>query len=323
MPRRLGDRLATVRRDLAWSLRGVERAALAAGADLLHVPVPIGPAWGRLPLVVTVHDLFVLTQPTRFRRWHRTYSAATIPALVRRARAVIAVSEDTKRAVLEQFAVPADRVHVVPNGVPDLFRPVAPDDPALTAVRGRLGLPPRYIVSVGQIEPRKNLERLVAAARLARQATGARDLVVVHAGPLGWGDAADRVPRAADASGGAFRLLGALDGATLATVVGGAQALAYPSLGEGFGLPVAEAMAAGVAVLTSHAGALREVAGADAEIVEPTSTDAIAHALVRLWTDDGHRVALAARGLTRAQRWRWPAVADATRAVYAWARRHD
>lgn len=321
-PRRLRDRVATVRRDVGWSLRGVERAAIAAGADLLHVPVPIGPAWGSLPVVVTVHDVFVLTHPTRFRRWHRTYSAATIPPLVRRARAVIAVSEATRHAVVERFGVDAARVHVVPNGVPEAFRPVAPDDPALSDVRRRLGLPARYLVSVGQIEPRKNLERLVAATRMARGVAGAEELVVLHAGPTGWGTSAEAVPRAAAASGGAFRLLGALDPETLALVVGGATALAYPSLGEGFGMPVAEAMTAGVPVLTSHAGALRDIAGDDAEIVDPSSVDAIAAGLVTLWTDGARRDALATRGIARARRWRWSAVADATRDVYAWARAH-
>ncbi|MFN9575333.1 MAG: glycosyltransferase family 4 protein [Gemmatimonadota bacterium] len=322
MPRQWRDRLATVRRDIGWSLAGVERAARRAGVTLLHVPVPIGPSWGGLPLVVTVHDLFVLTHPRRFRRWHRTYSAATIPPLLRRARAVITVSPHTRDAVLERFGLDAARVHVVPNGVPDVFRPRPAEDPVVVAARQACGLPPRYVMSVGQLEPRKNLERLVAAARLARTALGARDLVVVHAGPPGWGDSAHAVPRAAAASGGAFRLLGALEESTLAALVAGATALAYPSLGEGFGLPVAEAMASGTAVLTTHAGALRDVAGDDAEIVNPTSVEAIADGLVRLWGDDAHRRRLAARGLARADRWRWPAVADATRAVYDWAWRH-
>ena len=291
--------------------------ARRAGADLLHVPVPIGPAWGTLPLVVTVHDLLVLTEPRRFRRWHRLYSAATIPSLVRRARQVIAVSAHTRAVVLDRFRLAPARVHVVPNGVRDDFRPVSHDDPRLAAVRARLGLPVRYIASIGQVEPRKNVERLAAAARHVATRPGCRELVVVHAGPLGWGVSVDAVPAAAAASGGAFRLIGPLAADELALFVGGAEALAYPSLGEGFGLPVAEAMASGVAVLTSHAGALAETAGPDAEIVEPTSVESIEAGLERLWTDDARRTVLAAQGLARAVRWRWPAVAAATRRVYA------
>ncbi|MCU0623852.1 MAG: glycosyltransferase family 4 protein [Gemmatimonadaceae bacterium] len=318
-PRRMRDRLATLQRDLRWSLRDVERAARAAGAEVLHVPVPIGPSWGTLPLVVTVHDLFVLSEPRRFRRWHRHYSAATIPPLVRRARRVIAVSSHTREALLDRFGLEPSRVQVVPNGVRDDFAPLTADDPRRAALRARFGLPARYVASLGQVEPRKNLERLAAAARHVAQRPGCRDLVVVHAGPMGWGASVEAVPAAAAASAGAFRLVGTLSPEDLAVFVAGAEMLAYPSLGEGFGLPVAEAMACGIAVLTSHAGALAETAGRDAEIVEPTSVEAIAASLERLWTDAAHRAHVAACGLARAARWRWPAVAEATRQVYALA----
>lgn len=316
MPRTWSDRAATLHRDLWWAQHAVVAAARAAGAELLHLPVPIGPVATRLPLVVTVHDLFALTNPGRFRRWHRAYTAATLPRLVARARAVIAVSTATREALLAHTTVVPERIHVIPNGVAPVFAPRQADDPELAALRTALALPPRYLLAVGQIEPRKNLERLVAAARRAASRPEARDLVLLHAGPAGWGESAARVPALAAESGGVVRLVGPLEAPALAALVAGAVAVTYPSLDEGFGLPVAEAMASGTPVLCSSAGGLAETAGDAAHIVDPHDDAAMADGLVRLWTDAALRADLTARGLARAARWRWPAVAEATRAVY-------
>src|SRR5438874_7768615 len=144
------SRLSTLARDGVWYpfLLGRERAA-----DVLHCPTYRGPVRPRVPLVVTVHDLAVLRHPEAFNRWTRSYSPRVVPRVLRAARRVIAVSEFTRRELVELLGVPEARIHVVPNAVEDAFTQDGP------AEHGE------YVLAVGTLEPRKNLDRLVEAAR--------------------------------------------------------------------------------------------------------------------------------------------------------------
>jgi glycosyltransferase involved in cell wall biosynthesis len=316
------SRWDTLRHDVWWTQVGVTQAARAADAALLHCPVPMGPLFGALPLVVTLHDVLALSHPAHFRTWHRTYTRSTLPPLARRARQMVAVSEATRAEVVSRLGVDAARVHVVPNGVHERF---APRPGAAAGDRARcdaLGLPPRFVLTVGAREPRKNLVRLLAAVLQVADMPGGQDVCLVHAGPAGWRN--DEITRAfahagqmsSPAGGPRVRVLGRVDDDTLAALYRAATVVAYPSLQEGFGLPVAEALASGAAVLTSCTGALGELAGDAAMTVDPTDTRAITEALHLLWTQPERRHALAARGPARAAAWRWDAVARATLAVY-------
>ncbi|MGH7700708.1 MAG: glycosyltransferase family 4 protein, partial [Gemmatimonadales bacterium] len=177
-------------------------------------------------------------------------------------------------------------------------------------------LPPAYALSVGALVARKNLARVFDAVQALRTEPATADLMLIHAGPTG-ALAAD-VAAAASRPGlaGAVSVLGYVPAEDLAALYGLARFLVFPSLDEGFGLPVAEAMACGCPAITSNISALPEVAGDAALLVDPTSTDEIAGAMRRLWTDEALRNALVRRGLARAAGYRWERTAAATVAVY-------
>jgi glycosyltransferase involved in cell wall biosynthesis len=278
-----GDRLSTLGRDAVWYpfVLGRERSA-----DVLHCPTYRGPLSSAKPLVVTVHDLAVLRHPETFNRWTRTYSPRVVPRVLRAARLVIAVSEFTRRELVELLAVPDKKIRVVPNAVEEEF---TRDGPAAEG---------EYVLAVGTLEPRKNLQRLVEAARRS-----AVELRVV--GARGWG----RV----DVGGNGVRWLGEVSDSELASLYRGAMCVAYPSLYEGFGIPVLEAMACGVPVVTSRGTAMEEVAAGAAVLVDAHDAAEIAAGIERAATE---RNELVARGLERARSFRWDAVADATVAVY-------
>ncbi len=278
-----GDRLSTLARDAAWYpfVLGREREA-----DVLHCPTYRGPLRPARPLVVTVHDLAVFRHADAFNRWTRTYSPRVVPRVLAAARRIIAVSEFTRRELIELLHVPEEKIRVVPNGVDDEF---TRDGPAADG---------DYVLAVGTLEPRKNLPSLVEAARRSQV-----ELRVV--GARGWGGV--------EVEGNGVRWLGEVSDAELARLYRGARCVAYPSLYEGFGIPVLEAMACGTPVVTSRGTAMEEVADGAAVLVDPNDSAELAAGIERA---AAQRDELVARGLERARAFRWDAIADATVAVY-------
>ncbi len=277
------DRLSTVARDALWYPFVLGRRS---GADVLHCPTYRGPVRSALPLVVTVHDLAVYRHPGAFNRWTRLYSPRVVPRVVRAARRVIAVSDFTKRELVELLRVPEDKIRVIPNAVDDVF---TPDGPAADGT---------YVLAVGTLEPRKNLARLVEAMR-------GIDAELLVAGMRGWGEVS--------MSDNGVRYAGEVSDEELARLYRGAMCVAYPSLYEGFGIPVLEAMACGAPVVTSSHTAMAEVADGAAVLVDAHDPSEIAAGIERAVA---RRDELVPRGLDRARAFRWDAVADATVAVY-------
>ena len=273
-------RASVLARELWWYPFRLARPG--GGADVLHCTTYYGPLRPRVPTVVTVHDLAVLRQPQAFPRWTRTYAPLVVPRVLRAARRVIAVSEFTASELESLLRVPREKIRVVPNAVADMF---APDGPQAAG---------DYVLAVGTLEPRKNLERaLEAAERLGVE------LRVV--GARGWGGV--------EAPG----WLGEVDDEELGRLYRGALCVVYPSVYEGFGLPVLEAMACGAAVVTSAGGATEEVAGGAAVLVDPLDTQSIADGIE---SAIARRDELRALGLARARQFSWDESARLTGAVY-------
>jgi glycosyltransferase involved in cell wall biosynthesis len=278
------DRVSTVYRDAWWYPVVLPRMARREGVDVLHCPTFRGPlSPPPMPLVVTVHDLAVLRHPETFNSWTRHYSRLCVPRVARAASQIIAVSEFTKHELGELIGTPAEKVTVIPNGVAEVF---SPDGPAADG---------DYVLTVGTLEPRKNLGRVQEAVSLA----GAELRVV---GGRGWGD----VHVAAG-------LFGRVTDDELARLYRGAKCVVYASLYEGFGLPIAEAMACGTPVVTSRGGATEETAGGAAVLVDPYDPAAIATGIADAVArhDELRRL-----GLERARAFSWDEAARATLDVY-------
>jgi glycosyltransferase involved in cell wall biosynthesis len=269
-------RASSVVRDAVWY--PVRLGRLARGLDVLHCTTFRGPARSGTPTVVTVHDLAILRAPEAFPRWHRLYGKSGLKRVLRAADAVVAVSEFTKSEVVELADVPAERIRVVANGVDSAA--FTPDGPRADG---------EYVLAVATLEPRKNLARAVDAARHAGV-----ELRVV--GARGWGGV--------EVEG----WVGEVPDAELAALYRGARCVVYPSLYEGFGLPVLEAMACGTPVVTSRGTAMEEVAGGAGVLVDPLSAEAIAAGIAEA---SSRREELVPAGLARAQQHTWERAADA------------
>lgn len=296
----------------------IERLALAvelAGRrlDLLHSPDFIPPLGGRYRSVITIHDLAFLLYPEFLTAESRRIYNDQIEAAVRRADAIIAVSEATRQDVIEHLDAPPEKVRVVLEAADPRYRPVPPAE--VERVCAGLGLPPGYVLFVGTQEPRKNIAGLLGAyARLRAGSPDAPPLAI--AGGRGW--LADGLAELADSLhlGDSVRWLGHVPSEDLPALYSGAAVLCFPSFYEGFGLPPLEAMACGAPVVTSDRGSLPEVVGEAGLLVDPNDPAAIAAALERVLGDPALAADLRTRGIERASTFSWERAARETLAVY-------
>jgi len=286
-----------------WVLRRVE-------ADLVHGPVFVAPLLAHCPTVVTIHDLSFIRFPALFRPAKRLYLPALTRLSARRARRLIAVSDHAAAESTRLLGVPRERIDVVYHGVDSIFRRLPPDEVA--SFRQRRGLPERFVLFVGTLEPRKNLVRLVEA--FARIRDGRTRLIL--AGGKGW--LYDELFARVEALGLREEVVfpGYVMGSELPLWYNAATVFVYPSMYEGFGLPVLESQASGTPVLTSNTSSLPEAAGDGALMVDPYDVNALADGLNQLLVDKSLRRQLRERGLAHARRFSWLHTAQETAGVY-------
>ncbi|HUP50263.1 MAG TPA: glycosyltransferase family 1 protein [Thermoanaerobaculia bacterium] len=269
----------------------VGQAVRRAAIDLLHAPHYVIPLTRR-PVVVTIHDLIHLHQ-RHGNPFASLYARTMLARAVRRSAHILTVTEAVKREIVARFGCPASKVTVTPNGVDERFRAAGPN-----------AHPSPYFLYAGNDKPHKNVDRLVEAFALVRGRRGETALVL----------AGSRFERHQGRDG--VITPGFVDETELASLYRGALALVQPSIEEGFGLPAAEAMASGVAVITSTAPALVEITGDAALHADAFSIESLAEAMLRIAGDDELRLLLARRGMERARSMTWDRCAESTRGVY-------
>jgi alpha-1,3-rhamnosyl/mannosyltransferase len=288
------------------------RAAARAGYDLYHEPNVL-PLPCELPTVVTVHDLSVLLHP----EWHPADRVARhqkqFAAGIARSRHVLTVSDFARREIIETLGLPPDRVSRTYNGVRPHLRPMGPAE--VEPVRRALNLPPRYLLFVGTLEPRKNVLTLLRSY-LALPAWVRARYPLVLAGGVGWNADAITAAVAAGRSGGVVHA-GYVADEHLPALYNGARALVFPSFYEGFGLPPVEMLACGGAVLASTAGAVAEVVGDRAHLIDPADGDGWREALLRVATDDDWWQELRRGAADAARPFTWERCAEETWDAYA------
>jgi glycosyltransferase involved in cell wall biosynthesis len=297
---------------IAWEQAVGPIALQRHRVDLVHGPVNISPVLARHRSVVTVHDLAFLVYPEQYPGAKQRYLNLLTGLSIKRAGRVIAVSDSTRADILRYYGVHPERVVVVPNGVDPDFAQVS-DPNRLKALRDQYRLPEQFILFVGTLQPRKNLVGLLRAyARIVNEV----DWPLVVVGAPGW--LYEPVFNEARWLGVADRVIfaGYADPDALPLWYSAASVFVYPSLYEGFGLPVLEAMACGTPVITSSTSSLPEVAGDAAIYVNPADVVALASALARLIHQPALQAELRERGQARARRYSWEQTARETAEVY-------
>jgi glycosyltransferase involved in cell wall biosynthesis len=284
--------------------------------DVLHMTYA-APAWSAAPLVVTVHDICYTTHPEWFSARDLRVLSAVVPMAVRKAAHVITVSQSARDQIIERYGVAEDRISAIPNGPGPAARPI--DEEEAHAELGALGLSRKrpYLLAVGNLQPRKNLIRLLKAFQTVAHG---HDIDLVVVGPKRY-RAAETFQAAAGSAQDRIHFTGYVTDRQLAACYRCSTAFVFPSLYEGFGIPAIEAMTHGIPVVCSDVDALREVCGDAALMFDPTSIDGIAHAIEVIIDDADLRRRLTAAGIARAALFNWEKSARLTLEVYRKAAR--
>lgn len=279
--------------------------------DIFHAHYTV-PPMVRAKVVLTLHDFFWIVHPEYFVSYKRIPLTYTVRRAIARADRILVGSSFIRQEALEHFAVEEERVVVIPYGVDEGFFQRQPDD-RLNAVHRKYGVEDAYVLAVGDMHPRKNLERLLQAfARMPRR----QDVKLLLVGKPLW--KAKRLRECIEAVGLTDRAIttGYVPAEDLPALYQGAEVFCYPSLYEGFGFPILEAMASGVPVAASNASSCPGVGGEAAAYFEPTDVDAIADTLTRLLDSSQLRADMARAGVKWARTFTWEQTARRTMDVY-------
>lgn len=300
-----------------WMQLLLPRRLARLDLDICHFTNSVAPY--RIPnaYVATIYDMTLWLFPEHHSRRRLLARRPFVARTARQAAAVVTISESSKRDIVRVLAIPDERVHVIYPAPPPDFRRLR--DQARDLACPESQVVDRFILYVGTLEPRKNLVRLLEAFALLRR-QGLRDHRLVLVGCRGWKETP--IFEAVERHGlrDAVCFLGNVPTDSLVALYNRADAFVFPSLYEGFGLPVIEAMACGTPVVTSRRGSLEEVSGGAAEYVEPSEAESIANGLRRVLTDPARRAELREKGLVRAAAFNWQTAARRTRELYSQVR---
>ncbi|MBI3951519.1 MAG: glycosyltransferase family 4 protein [Acidobacteria bacterium] len=289
-------------------------ALYKTGVELLHVQYTAPPFY-RKPIVVTIHDLSFEHFPQFFTPKERFFFKRTIPRTARRAVKVLTVSEYSRQDLIHSYRLPPEKVVVTPNGVGPEFTPVR-DPGRLDRLRKKYRIEREYLLSVGNLQPRKNLARLIQAYTHLRDSVEEFHCQLVIVGRRAWLYKSIFHEAHRSRYAGDVILTDYVPETDLPGLYSGATAFVYPSIFEGFGLPVLEAMACGTPVITSNSSALPEVVGDAGLMVDPYNEEALAKAILRVVDDAQLRARLSKQSLLQAAKFSWRRTAELTLEVY-------
>ena len=297
-------------RELAYLPFGLSRQVRSRRAHLLHCPAPLAPLRPPVPCVVTVHDALAWDHPEWLTRANAAQLRFVLPRALRRAALVLTGSEFSRTRLAAALGLDPAGIRVTSYGVDAGFTPGPPSE----ALLARVGVSGPYVMTVGTLQPRKNVEALLRASSALRAGGLDHELVVV--GSRGWLDD-DLLERLhAQALSGAVHLTGWVSETELVDLYRGAELFVFPSRYEGFGFPALEAMACGTAVVAADRGSLPELVGPSGVIVNPDDPNAMELTLGELLCSPGRRRELVERGVRRAAEFTWERCAELTEDAY-------
>jgi len=296
---------------LGWDLR---RHLLRDKPDLVHIQYT-GPLFSPVPMVVSVHDVSFVERPEFFPAARAFQLQRTVPRTIRMAAAILTPSEFSARAIQRVYGTPSEKVHVVHNGVASSFRPVV-REMARAEVCRRFGVPGPYVLTVGDLQPRKNQVGLISAFEDLMRERPDLPHHLVMAGKGNWHAAHVRRRASVSPLRGRIHFPGFVPDEALLHLYAGCDLFVFPSFYEGFGIPIVEAMACGRAVVCSDASATAEVADGAAILFPPSDTKAMATAMRDVLVDGELRMRMERLGQQRASQFQWKTAAERTLDVY-------
>ena len=317
LPKSFKLRAETIYRDIIWSHFILPQKALRTKVDVLHIPVNVIPVFPPCPTVLTILDTTVLKTPQNFTFWHRNYSRVFLPISAKKAKIILTISENSKRDIVNQLKISPEKIFVTYLAASEDFKTVSGQE--VERVKKSYNLN-SFILTVGSLEPRKNIPRLLKA--YAYLLKNGFQHTLVHVGPQGW--LFDEIYAEVKRLGlnEKVRFLGRVPTSDLVALYNAASVFVYPSLYEGFGLPVLESMACGCPIITSNISSLPEVAGDAGIMVDPYDVSQIAHAIESICEDKKTASWFKNKGLERAKQFSWKRCAKETLNTYSLAKKN-